>query len=485
MSLRLAIVIGLMLIAGASTATAAAPAAVPAASPAAPAAIGTAFTYQGRLLDNGASANGQYDFQFMLYDAAANGAQIGSTVSSNDITVINGLFTVSLDFGVSAFNGNARYLDISVRPGASTGAYTALTPRQAVLPSPYSLYTTNTDQLDGVHASGFLATSGGTINGTLDVNGVLLGYYGGGVANGGSSITDRFLVGTLPPNDSNNGAKLLVTVWGGSWYNSNLGQSFFSVSSRGGLKITRTQLFGSTSLYALKVYSTTVGYDVVVEVVGQPWPDVAIRSVKMGGSIDGFIEQTVTGSYSITGKPDVTPAIENHIIVNNSGYVGIGTASPAAQLDVSGTMRSKIVQITGGADLAEPFDVSGKRVEPGLVVSIDPDRPGELRVSDRAYDKTVAGCISGANGVNPGLIMQHEGTSAAGQHPVALSGRVYCYADAQYGAIQPGDLLTTSDTPGNLQVVTDHDRARGAIVGKAMSTLKDGRGLILVLVTLQ
>ncbi len=81
--------------------------------------------------------------------------------------------------------------------------------------------------------------------------------------------------------------------------------------------------------------------------------------------------------------------------------------------------------------------------------------------------------------------MQHEGTSAAGQYPVALSGRVYCYADAGFGAIAPGDLLTTSDTPGHLQIVRDPDRARGAIVGKAMSALKDGRGLILVLVTLQ
>ena len=159
--------------------------------------------------------------------------------------------------------------------------------------------------------------------------------------------------------------------------------------------------------------------------------------------------------------------------------------SPQAKLDVNGTTRTKVVQITGGADLAEPFDVSGDQIKPGYVVSIDPDRPGALRVSDRAYDKTVAGCLSGANGVNPGLIMQHEGTSANGQYPVALSGRVYCYADADFGAIAPGDLLTTSDTPGHLQVVRDPDRARGAIVGKAMSALKDGRGLILVLVTLQ
>jgi hypothetical protein len=477
MSPRLMVVLAMLVLIGSSS--------VSAAPPAAPAAVGTAFTYQGRLLDNGAPANGPYDFQLRLYDALTGGAQVGSTVSQGDVTVTNGLFTVTLDFGASAFSGGPRYLQVETRSGASTGAYTPLTPRQALLPAPYSMYTTNADQLDGLHASNFLATSGGTVNGALDVNGVLLGYYGGGVTHGGDATTDRFLVGSLSPNNANNADKLFVTVWGGGWSNSTLGQSFFSVSSRGGLKITRTQLFGSTSMYALKVYSTTVGYDVVVEVVYQSYPDVAIRSFKMGGSLDGFLEQPVTGGYSITGKPDVTPVIENHIIVNNSGYVGIGTASPAAQLEVSGTMRSKIVQITGGADLAEPFDVSGDRVEPGFVVAIDPDRPGALRISDRAYDKTVAGCISGANGVNPGLVMQHEGTSAAGQYPVALSGRVYCYADAQFGAIEPGDLLTSSGTPGHLQAVAGRDRARGAIVGKAMSGLTDGRGLILVLVTLQ
>lgn len=484
MSGRFVLVIGLLLIVGAST-VAASPAARLVLAPEAPSAIGTAFTYQGRLMDGGAPANGQYDFEFKLYDALSGGAQTGSTVSRADITVTQGLFTVSLDFGASAFTGNARYLDIGVRPGVSTGAYTLLTPRQQLTPAPYALYTTNADQLDGVHASGLLATSGGTINGALDVNGVLLGYYGGGVSNGGASVTERFLVGTLPPNNNNNAEKLLVTVWGGSWYNTSLGQAFYSISTRGGPKISRTQLFGATSLYTVKVYSTTVGFDVVVEVVAQSFPTLAIRSVKMGGSLDGFIEQTVTSGYSTAGKPDVTPVIENHIVVNNSGYVGIGTSNPQQTLDISGTMRTKIVQITGGADLAEPFDVSGDRIAPGYVVSIDPDRPGELRISDRAYDKTVAGCLSGANGVQPGLIMQHEGTSAAGQHPVALSGRVYCYADAGFGAIAPGDLVTTSDTSGHLQIVRDPDRARGAIVGKAMSALKDGRGLILVLVTLQ
>jgi hypothetical protein len=93
--------------------------------------------------------------------------------------------------------------------------------------------------------------------------------------------------------------------------------------------------------------------------------------------------------------------------------------------------------------------------------------------------------VSGAGGVEPGLVMEDEGSAAQGDFPVALSGRVYCWVDASYGAIQPGDLLTTSPTPGHAMLASDLDRAGGAILGKAMSTLLEGTGLVLVLVTLQ
>ena len=103
------------------------------------AALGSAFTYQGRLTDGGSPANGTYDFQFKLYDAASGGAQVGSALEIGDVTVSEGLFTVQLDFG-SVFDGNARYLEIGVRPGSSSGAYTALAPRQALTATPYALY---------------------------------------------------------------------------------------------------------------------------------------------------------------------------------------------------------------------------------------------------------------------------------------------------------------------------------------------------------
>lgn len=93
--------------------------------------------------------------------------------------------------------------------------------------------------------------------------------------------------------------------------------------------------------------------------------------------------------------------------------------------------------------------------------------------------------ISGAGGVNPGMLMGQSGTKADGKHPVALTGRVYCLADTANGAIQPGDLLTTSGLPGHAMKVTDPGQAQGAIIGKAMTALDRGQGLVLVLVSLQ
>jgi hypothetical protein len=164
--------------------------------------------------------------------------------------------------------------------------------------------------------------------------------------------------------------------------------------------------------------------------------------------------------------------------------VGIGTDSPLTKLDVRGTTRTCVLTITGGCDLAEPFPLKEERISKGAVVVIDEEHAGRLMRSERAYDRRVAGIISGANGINPGITLQQEGAFVDGQN-VALSGRVYVLADATNGAIKPGDLLTTSETPGHAMQAADHARAQGAILGKAMSALKEGKGMVLVLVSLQ
>ncbi len=159
-------------------------------------------------------------------------------------------------------------------------------------------------------------------------------------------------------------------------------------------------------------------------------------------------------------------------------------------LTIDGNMlvSVKALQITGGSDFAENFDVGAASVtaiQPGMVVAIDPVNPGKLSLSHRAYDHRVAGIISGAGNVETGMRMGQAGTLADGKHPVALSGRVYVWADATRGAIRPGDLLTTSTTPGHAMKVGNSAKAQGAIIGKAMTGLKTGKGLVLVLVTLQ
>jgi hypothetical protein len=166
---------------------------------------------------------------------------------------------------------------------------------------------------------------------------------------------------------------------------------------------------------------------------------------------------------------------------------GSQTITLNADHNGEGRITTQVLQITGGSDLSEQFDVNATHdvLKPGMIVSIDPANAGQLTLSTNAYDRTVAGVLSGAGGVKPGMLMGQAGTVANGKHPVALTGRVYCQVDASHGAIRPGDLLTTSDTPGHAMKVADHGRAQGAIIGKAMSGLESGKGLVLVLISLQ
>lgn len=187
---------------------------------------------------------------------------------------------------------------------------------------------------------------------------------------------------------------------------------------------------------------------------------------------------TVTSGYGtalvVTGSSDSDAAA----FIRNLGN------GPA--LEVPGTARVGVLQITGGSDLSEGFEIDGDNVRPGMVVAIDPQQPGRLRPAAEAYDRKVAGIISGAGDIKPGMIMGQSGSLAAGKYPVALTGRVYCLADASTDAIAPGDLLTTSATSGHAMKVIDHDRAQGAVIGKAMTGLAQGQtGMVLTLVTLE
>ncbi len=113
-------------------------------SVAAPAfAQGSAFTYQGVLSVSNQPANGVFDFQFFLLNSPSGGNQIGTTATVNDLPVSNGIFTVQLDFGLTAFDGSGRWLEIGVRPGDSTNFFFTLSPRQPITPAPMALFALN------------------------------------------------------------------------------------------------------------------------------------------------------------------------------------------------------------------------------------------------------------------------------------------------------------------------------------------------------
>ena len=136
-----------------------------------------------------------------------------------------------------------------------------------------------------------------------------------------------------------------------------------------------------------------------------------------------------------------------------------------------------------GADCAEHFDVwDAADVDEGTVLVIDDS--GALRTSTSAYDRRVAGVVSGAGGYRPGILLDSF-ADAPDRLPIALAGKVYCKVDASYGAIGVGDLLTTSDTAGHAMRVSEPRRAFGSVLGKALAPLSAGRGLVPILVTLQ
>jgi hypothetical protein len=141
------------------------------------------------------------------------------------------------------------------------------------------------------------------------------------------------------------------------------------------------------------------------------------------------------------------------------------------------------VILTGGADCAEDFEISSlDRVEPGTVMTLNDD--GKLVQSKQPYDKRVAGVVSGAGDLKPGLILGRQ-QGHLNRVPLALVGRANCKIDADYASIEVGDLLTTSLTPGHAMKADNPVKAFGAVIGKALRSLKTGRELIPILIALQ
>lgn len=174
------------------------------------------------------------------------------------------------------------------------------------------------------------------------------------------------------------------------------------------------------------------------------------------------------------------------LLYNSAGAVKIELDADYA--DGDGRVITSEIQINGGSDLAENFDIHTDdihRMLPGMLVSIDPENEGKLTLTKSAQDKKVVGVISGANGIKAGMIMGQQESVADGKYPIALAGRVYVLATDEDGAISAGDFLTSASKPGYAKRVKNITATQGAIIGKAMGKADPVTGFVLVLINLQ
>jgi hypothetical protein len=217
----------------------------------------------------------------------------------------------------------------------------------------------------------------------------------------------------------------------------------------------------------------------------QLFPGVRGHSVN-GRGTEGFSDnlEGVAGiSKQSTGVLGISEAGGAGVIGQSASGIGVhGKGGRLAgffegDVEVTGDIR------LANADCAEDFDVSGvHKAEPGTVMVLGNE--GALSESQQAYDKRVAGVISGAGYYKPGIVLDKR-QSLSNRQPVALMGKVFCKVDATFGAIAVGDLLTTSTTPGHAMKTSDPFKAFGAVIGKALRPLIDGKGLIPILIALQ
>ena len=223
----------------------------------------TAFNYQGRLTDGGNPANGNYEMQFKLFNTLASGTQVGATQTNASVSVVNGIFSVALDFGAASFPAGAdRFLEISLRPAGSASAFTTLAPRQKLLSSPYSIRSNNSNSADSLSSACVGCVQNSNIN-TVDGNKVT-----GTVAN----ATNAGQLGNLPPSryvqlDTNGNVSIGTTGTG-----SKLTVAGVIETTSGGIKFPDSSVQTSAGLTTVTTNSTLTGNGTTASPLGVTSP---------------------------------------------------------------------------------------------------------------------------------------------------------------------------------------------------------------------
>jgi hypothetical protein len=459
-----------------------------------PGPVSTYFSYQGQLKSNNTPVNGNCDFQFSLWDQSgagqppSGGTQIGIT-QTEILSVTNGLFSVALNFSSSfedpAFRGDARWLQIAVRCPTGTGQYTTLDPRQPLRATPYALSLRPGAMISGTAYQVLKVASNAPSGGIpAGVTGEIYAATDGAGVYGGNYVTTTGATG--------------IGVWGRTWSPLGSGVQGTGINGANGVKGTST---GGTGVYGVAnnasgLSSYTSGAGVWGDsnnspgVVGTSSSGVGVYGKSSGGILGYWNVGTygyAAGGSGVQGESDTGTGV---VGATNSGNLFVGCrwegllfpiCNNYFRVSYTGTVFANGGYVTGGADVAE-FIPASDAPQPGDVVEIDPDRPGQFRLAATPSSTAVAGVIS----TDPGVTLSaKDAANAVHTGPqLALTGRVPVKVNAENGAIRPGDLLVASSTPGHAMRAPANP-APGTVIGKALGRLDDSVGVIEMLVMLR
>lgn len=388
--------------------------------------LGSSFTYQATFADSGIPAEGIYDFEFALFTSASGGTAV-QTVASNGVSVSGGLVNVPVDFGAATYNGQVKWIEVHVRPSGG-GAFTTLSPRQALTAAPYAMglpmpfqRVVNTGSAPAFQIEN--ADGGNAIAGIVSTASGFSAVSGTSPAGPGVNGTSTSSAGVRGVSTSSDGVRGLSTNGVGVH-----GVGTTGVWAEGGLLATDD------------ISCNSAGFCQTV---------VRIQNASVGNMLIASSGTPSTDVFRVNG---------NGAVFANGGYN------------------------TSGADLAE-YVAAIESLEPGDVVEIDPADGHAFRRSSQANSTSVGGVISTRPGVSLNTSVA-EDSAAKGMPRLALSGRVPVKATSENGPIRAGDLLVSSSRPGRAMRAPAAPQP-GTVIGKAMQRLDGESGEIEMLVMLR